>query len=797
MANRRKNTRKNVSREASSLVIIGLGIILLLAIVSYDRADNPDLEIQNNSIEINNWLGPLGAAIASPLLNYTFGYPIIVLPLLILLFGVQNYRGKPYQEVFRPAILMSVWALLISVILAIPDAFESLGDLKEYYPSGMIGGSIASYMVIYLSKFGTLLILAITTLALFLLTLRLDIQNFLNQINVTYKRFTADLKRQWAQWQMQRLIQQKERQQRRLKKKEEARRAGLDIRTTSPKPEVKPRPVEPPVHTVEPKAEIRTIAQETPSEIEPPVTKNVEDFIDNTESSTGDLDFEVREEAKIEELDYDQLVQRSLAQYEYPSIDLLETTSPEDSSVSREELKANAAMLEAKLLDFGLEAKVIRVTGGPVITLYELQPAAGVKVSQIVSLTNDLALAMEAKGIRMVAPIPGKAAIGIEIPNRNPQTVFLKPLLRSERFVQADFRLPLALGRMINGEVYCADLTKMPHLLIAGSTGSGKSVGINTIIASILYRVDPSKVKFVMIDPKKIELSVYRPLTEHYLLWRSDLDEEVITKPSNAVSILNTMVMEMESRYDKLAHLGVRSIDDYNERVRIGGPRIKEEKLQILPYVVVIIDELADLMMVAAKEVENPISRLTQMARAVGIHLILATQRPSVDVLTGVIKANFPARIAYMVTSRPDSKTILDANGAEQLLGNGDMLYQPPGEPRPIRLQSPLITTREVDRLIAHVKKQPKFPHYSLPQPADTKGGMFNGFDGGGSDDLYDEAKRIVVQHQQGSISLLQRRLKIGYSRAARLIDEMEEEGVVGPADGSKPRQVYYLPEDL
>ncbi|TFG96787.1 MAG: DNA translocase FtsK, partial [Calditrichales bacterium] len=531
--------------------------------------------------------------------------------------------------------------------------------------------------------------------------------------------------------------------------------------------------------------------------MEPELVKNIDFLEPEPDETESEVSFEVEAEAKIEELDYDKMVKESVAKYSFPSVDLLDEPPVEENPVSHEELKANAAQLEAKLMDFGLTAKVIRVTAGPVITLYELQPAPGVKVSQIVALANDLALAMEARGIRMVAPIPGKAAIGIEIPNRKPQTVYLKPLIRSEAYVNSKFILPLALGKTINGEVYCADLTKMPHLLIAGSTGSGKSVGINTIIASILYKVDPGKVKFVMIDPKKIELSLYRALSEHYMAWRTDLDEEVITKPSNAVSILNTMVMEMELRYDKLAHLGVRSIEDYNLRVRQGGPRIKEEKLQQIPYIVIIIDELADLMMVAAKEVETPIARLTQMARAVGIHLILATQRPSVDVITGVIKANFPARIAYMVTTRPDSKTILDMNGAEQLLGNGDMLYQPPGEPRPVRLQNPLLTTREVEALIAHIRKQPKLPHYSLPQPPTSRGNAFDGLNAGGTDDLYEAAKEIVVHHQQGSISLLQRRLKIGYSRAARLIDEMEEEGVVGPADGSKPRQVYFLPEDL
>jgi S-DNA-T family DNA segregation ATPase FtsK/SpoIIIE len=518
---------------------------------------------------------------------------------------------------------------------------------------------------------------------------------------------------------------------------------------------------------------------------------------DDSGTTDNDISFEVEEEAKVEEIDYDRLVKESIAKYEFPSVDLLEMAPGDDTTVSHEELKINAALLESKLMDFGLSAKVIRVTAGPVITLYELQPAPGVKVSQIVALSNDVALAMEARGIRMLAPIPGKAAIGIEIPNRNPQTVYLKPIIRSETYINSNYILPLAIGKTINGEVYCADLTKMPHLLIAGSTGSGKSVGINTIIASIFYRVDPGKVKFVLIDPKKIELSLYRALSNHYLVWRSDLDEEVITKPSNAVSILNTLVLEMEKRYDKLAHIGVRNIEDYNSRVRQGGPRIKEEKLQQLPYIVIVIDELADLMMVAAKEVENPIARLTQMARAVGIHLILATQRPSVDVITGVIKANFPARIAYMVTTRADSKTILDMNGAEQLLGNGDMLYQPPGEPRPIRLQNPLITTREVERLINHIKRQPKLPYYSLPQPSEARHDIFDGPNGTGSDEFYETAKQIVVQHQQGSISLLQRRLKIGYSRAARLIDAMEEEGVVGPADGSKPRQVFYLPEDL
>ncbi len=790
MAKQKKSFQKNYTREASSFILIALGIILMLAVLSYDRADDPNLKIDNNSIQIKNWIGPAGAAIAAPLMNYTLGYPILFLPIVIILVGLQLFRGNRLYQYLRPVALLTVWAVFISIVLALPEAFETYGKIREYYPSGIVGGTAASYLIFYLGKIGTILILTTLLLVLTVVTLRLDLVMILDYIINNFKKLQKQFRMRYQDWLAERNRRKKQAFLKRQKYKIEPEILNdkqIEIKTgDQAKLSEKYRQ----------KDLVKT--EETTSEEKPMIKTTLDDVLEQAQGAgEDDISFEVEEEVKVEEIDYDRLVKESIAKYEFPSVDLLESAPTDNISISHEELKVNAAQLEAKLMDFGLAVKVIRVTAGPVITLYEIQPAPGVKVSQIVALANDLALTMEARGIRMVAPIPGKAAIGIEIPNQHPQTVYLKPIIRSETYVNSNHILPLALGKTINGEVYCADLTKMPHLLIAGSTGSGKSVGINTIIASIFYRVDPGKVKFVLIDPKKIELSLYRALSEHYLIWRSDLDEEVITKPSNAVSILNTLVVEMEKRYDKLAHLGVRNIEDYNSRVRQGGPRIKEEKLQQLPYIIIIIDELADLMMIAAKEVENPIARLTQMARAVGIHLILATQRPSVDVLTGVIKANFPARIAFMVTTRPDSKTILDMNGAEQLLGNGDMLYQPPGEPRPIRLQNPLITTREVERLISHIKKQPKLPHYSLPQPAESRQGIYDSTNGAGSDQLYENAKQIVVRHQQGSISLLQRRLKIGYSRAARLIDDMEEEGVVGPAEGSKPRQVFYLPEDL
>ena len=465
--------------------------------------------------------------------------------------------------------------------------------------------------------------------------------------------------------------------------------------------------------------------------------------------------------------------------------------SDQEQRVPREELMENAALLERTLQHFGVKATVKRVVEGPVITLYAVKPAEGVKISQIVRLADDLSLAMRAKGIRMIAPIPGEAAIGIEVPNRRPSTVHFKSIVRSEKFINAEGRLVLGLGKTISGEVFCADLAKMPHLLIAGATGAGKSVGINTMIASLLYRVPPSDLKFVLIDPKKLELSLYAKLKDHYLATVPELDEIVITHPQNAILVLRSVVNEMESRYDKLAQMGVRDIVAYNQKIE----KLRERgdysnNFRHLPYLVVIIDELADLILTAQKEVEEPIIRLAQMARAVGIHLIVATQRPSYDILTGLIKANFPARISYHVATRHDSKVILDMYGAEKLIGNGDMLFMPPGIGKPLRLQNPYLSTEEVERIIRHIRKQPKFPPYELKLVrARTKlgGGAAAALD---RDELFEKAKKIVIQYQQGSISLLQRKLRIGYARAARLIDELEEEGIVGPGQGSKARDV-------
>jgi S-DNA-T family DNA segregation ATPase FtsK/SpoIIIE len=462
------------------------------------------------------------------------------------------------------------------------------------------------------------------------------------------------------------------------------------------------------------------------------------------------------------------------APYQLPPVDFLDREEPGDDVEEREGLLADAKVLEKALRDFGVRGKVTQVQPGPVITRYEIEPAAGQKVAPIASLSDDLALALRARSIRIIAPIPGKAAVGIEVPNPSPRMVRLGPLLESQEYLADPSPLNIALGRTISGEPYCAALDRMPHLLVAGATGAGKSVCINTIITSFVYRAGPDTVRFVMVDPKMLELTTYVGLPH--------LIPPVVSQPKDAVRILKWAVTEMETRYRMLARVGVRSIDDYNRRqAGEDAPR--------LPYLVVIIDELADLMLSNVRgEIEECIARLAQMARAVGIHLVLATQRPSVDVITGVIKANFPSRIAFQVPTRTDSRTILDSIGAERLLGKGDMLYLGVGMAAPVRIHGSYISTEETTDVVEWLKTRNPLPETDEEEMALER--VDDLYPTEREDDLFEEASRILVAHQQGSISLLQRRLKVGYARAARLVDMMEEAGIVGPFTGSKAREI-------
>jgi len=476
--------------------------------------------------------------------------------------------------------------------------------------------------------------------------------------------------------------------------------------------------------------------------------------------------------------------------YRFPSINNL-IRSEDDSGFDYKEFETNARILQEKLETFKISIENIEITPGPVVTLYEFVPAPGIKISKIEALADDIEMALKAKGVRIIAPMPGKGTVGVEIPNSKPKIVRFGDIVASEKFRRTEARLPLAFGKTINGEIFIEDLTKMPHLLIAGATGTGKSVGINTIINSLLFSIHPQNLKFVIIDPKKVEMPQYAALSQHYLATSPDVDSLIITNPKDAVLILKSCVIEMENRYEVLADAGQRNIVDYNKKIAEGKLRQSDKiKHVTMPYLVIIIDELADLMLTASKEIEEPITRLAQMARAVGIHLVVATQRPSVDVITGLIKANFPARLAYMTTSKVDSRTILDQQGAEQLLGAGDMLILPPGKPKPIRVQNAFITTEEVEKVCEEIAQQEGYPEPYLLPSAVVEENEEKFIDPNDRDPLFEEAARLVVSSRQASVSMLQRRLKIGFARAGRIMDELESAGIVGAARGSKTREV-------
>ncbi len=482
-----------------------------------------------------------------------------------------------------------------------------------------------------------------------------------------------------------------------------------------------------------------------------------------------------------------------LRDYRYPTLDLLETHGSEKIVHDANELENNKNQIIATLRNYDIEIQKIMATVGPTVTLYEIVPAAGVRISRIKNLEDDVALSLAALGIRIIAPIPGKGTIGIEVPNVKKSIVSMKTLLGSEKFQNNNYSLPIAIGKKIDNENFIVDLASMPHLLMAGATGQGKSVGINAILVSLLYKKHPSQLKFVLIDPKKVELSLYRAIENHFLAKLPGEEEAIITDTKKVVHTLNALCIEMDNRYDLLKEAGARNLKEYNEKfVKRRLNPLKGH--QFLPFIVLVIDEFADLIMTAGKEIELPIARLAQLARAVGIHLIIATQRPSVNIITGTIKANFPSRIAFKVSSKIDSRTILDAGGAEQLIGKGDMLISHHGEI--VRLQCVFVDTPEVEKIVSFIEKQRGYPHpFLLPEYVDEKELEGKDFDADNKDPLFEDAAKLIVQNQVGSTSLLQRRMKLGYNRAGRLMDQLESAGIVGPNQGSKARDVLIKTE--
>ena len=544
---------------------------------------------------------------------------------------------------------------------------------------------------------------------------------------------------------------------------------------------------------------IETPSNEITLELDPISEPESKDNPVIASNPSDDIDMEITaptEEKQAEEigehfgLDTDFDPKLELSNFKLPPIELLKDYGESTSNVDKEELEANKKRIVDTLANYNIAIDKIKATIGPTVTLYEIVPAAGVRISKIKNLQDDIALCLSAIGIRIIAPIPGKGTVGIEVPNQKPQIVSMRSVLGSERFQKCGYELPFGIGKTISNESYVADLAKMPHILMAGATGQGKSVGINAIISSLLYSKHPAELKFVLVDPKKVELSLYKKIERHYLAKLPDAEEAIITDVRKVVRTLNSLCIEMDNRYELLKDAQVRNIKEYNAKF-ISRKLNPYEGHRFLPYIVLVVDEFADLIMTAGKEVEAPIARLAQLARAIGIHLIIATQRPSVNIITGTIKANFPARIAFRVISRVDSGTILDTNGADQLIGRGDMLLSTGNDL--VRLQCAFIDTPEVEEITDFIGSQRGYPEaYNLPECPDEKdeGGSKENLDPDERDPLFEEAAYIIVQTQQGSTSMLQRKLKLGYNRAGRIIDQLEKAGIVGPFAGSKQREV-------
>jgi DNA segregation ATPase FtsK/SpoIIIE, S-DNA-T family len=543
-----------------------------------------------------------------------------------------------------------------------------------------------------------------------------------------------------------------------------------------------------PVLTVKKPADEESASIDMPLEVEPAAytkaSKNTEPIftIEETKSDTDEMAEQLVEEHGF----YDPTL--DLSNYRFPPLELLNEYEASKVQVTQEELNQNKDRILSTLTNFKIGIQSIKATIGPTVTLYEIVPDAGIKISRIKNLEDDIALSLAALGIRIIAPIPGKGTIGIEVPNKNREMVSIRSVLGTERFQKTDKELPVAIGKTISNELMVIDLTRMPHLLVAGATGQGKSVGLNVILTSLLYKKHPAQLKFVLVDPKKVEMSLFSKIERHYLAKLPNSEEAIITDTRKVVYTLNSLCIEMENRYEIMKDAGAKNIKEYNTKF-VARKLSPKEGHRFLPYIILVIDELADLMMTAGKEVETPIARLAQLARAIGIHLVVATQRPSVNVITGVIKANFPARLSFRVTSKIDSRTILDTGGADQLIGQGDMLLSWGSEI--VRLQSPFVDTPEIERICEFIGSQRGYDSaYLLPE--------FEGEDEGGAatvdlaerDSLFEEAARVIVQHQQGSTSLIQRKLKLGYNRAGRLIDQLEAAKIVGPFEGSKAREV-------
>jgi len=741
------------------LIFILFSLALLLSFISfyiYGQADQSILvDFTDRTEKANNWLGKLGAFLADAFLYKGFGVASFLFVRLLFLTGTYLILDLSITKL-KKTFFWDLFAVLVLSVL--------FGFFHEKLPEigGVFGFEMNLFLQDYLGRAGTFLILVLGVITYLIFKIKISPERI--------KNFVKNKKNQIRE-EFNKAIEQEKKTQKENVEKSILSQFEENVDDDQP--------------TISNYSEIKLSTENQELTLENDTTKE-EEFVVET----------VEEESIVKENLATKLVEDfgefdptlELSNFRFPSIDLLKDYGDSGITINQEELEANKNRIVETLRNYKIDIAQIKATVGPTVTLYEIIPEAGIRISKIKSLEDDIALSLSALGIRIIAPIPGKGTIGIEVPNQKLSVVPMKTVISSVKFQNAEMELPIALGKTISNETFVVDLAKMPHMLMAGATGQGKSVGLNAVLTSLLYKKHPAEVKFILVDPKKVELTLFNKIERHYLAKLPDVEEAIITDNTKVIHTLNSLCIEMDNRYELLKDASVRNIKEYNQKFkkRMLNP---EAGHRFLPYIVLVVDEFADLIMTAGKEVETPIARLAQLARAIGIHLIIATQRPSVNVITGIIKANFPARIAFRVTSKIDSRTILDSQGADQLIGRGDLLYTQGADL--IRVQCAFVDTPEVEKVCEFIGSQKAYPDaYLLPEYVGEDGGSNLDIDISERDALFRDAAEVVVTSQQGSTSLIQRKLKLGYNRAGRLIDQLEAAGIVGPFEGSKARAV-------
>lgn len=743
----KKKADVNKFKVILGYIFLFLSVTLFTSFISYMynwKVDQSSIgSLFDRNIEVENILGKIGASISHFFIYNLFGISSFIFPVILFISSYYLLFNKKILELFKRInwlLILTIWTTLLT------------GYLSNYFPiqTGIVGFEINSFLKTYIGMTGILLIISF----IFILSIAVLWNITPNSIVTLLGNFSLTKK-----------------SEENLQEDKLNDEIFEDIKVEDSDLEV----------NLESKVNDENEIQSEPTEEnDDSISMEVEE-INFEEKSTKNISFNKADLKKFDPT-------LDLSNFKNPSIDLLKDYGDGTIKIDQDELETNKNKIVDTLKNYNIGIKQIKATIGPTVTLYEIIPDAGVRISKIKNLEDDIALSLSALGIRIIAPIPGKGTIGIEVPNKKKSIVSMKSLISSKKYIESEMELPIAIGKTISNETFIVDLTKMPHLLMAGATGQGKSVGINAILTSILYKKHPAQVKFVLVDPKKIELSIYNKIERHYLAKLPESEDAIIIDNDKVINTLNSLCMEMDKRYELLKDAMTRNIKEYNTKF-ISRKLNPENGHTFLPYIVLVIDEFADLIMTAGKEVETPLARLAQLSRAVGIHLIIATQRPSVNVITGLIKANFPARIAFRVTSKIDSRTILDTGGAEQLIGRGDLLYSQSNDLT--RIQCGFIDTPEVEKLSEFIGSQMGYPTaYELPEFSKDESGSSSDISIEDRDSMFNEAARVIVSNQQGSASLLQRKLKLGYNRAGRLIDQMEDAGIVGPFEGSKPRQV-------